>query len=364
MNYVYFVCSARDFHAVDWYRLIKKILPKRNIKILTDLIEGEGFKKIVTNSDNVEILFPLDRFLASKYTIMGNFWRNFVKLLILLVCAYKLKKIYKKNVNSYFHAHSMYYIFLCYAAGIRYIATPMGSDVLVRPKKSKLYKYFVKRSLLAAEIITVDSIALQDTILNLTGKKSVMVQNGIDTLNIKKKVNKQIKRDTYLSIRAWENNYRIDTIISNRNSSNSMVDLSFIYPFSTQNYENRLKKLTKKSDIIIGSLNKNEMYKLLNRTIITFSIPFSDSSPRSVYEAIFCGSCVAITYSKYIDALPKSMRSRVYIVDLNNLNWFDDAIRFGKEKSKIPFSPCNIALNNYDEYRSICTVTDLLYGKY
>ena len=78
MNYVYFVCSARDFHAVDWYRLIKKILPKRNIKILTDLIEGEGFKKIVTNSDNVEILFPLDRFLASKYTIMGNFWRNFV----------------------------------------------------------------------------------------------------------------------------------------------------------------------------------------------------------------------------------------------------------------------------------------------
>ena len=36
----------------------------------------------------------------------------------------------KKYPNSIFHAHSMYYIFLCWAARIKAIATPMGSDVL------------------------------------------------------------------------------------------------------------------------------------------------------------------------------------------------------------------------------------------
>tara|TARA_B100000886_G_scaffold339350_1_gene304575 strand:- start:1653 stop:2747 length:1095 start_codon:yes stop_codon:yes gene_type:complete len=363
VNGIYFVCSGRDFHAVDWYRQVKKILPERNIKILTDLVEGEGFEKILINSDNVEILFPLDKLLSSKYSTYGNIWRNFVKLLISVVCVYKLKKIYKKNINFYFHAHSMYYIFLCYIAGIRYIATPMGSDVLVRPTKSILYKYFVKKSLIAADTITVDSLALQNKVLEITNKKSIIVQNGIDTRKIKKKINKKIKRDIFLSIRAWEDNYRIDNIISSRNISKSKVNLSFIYPFSTENYKNKLKYLIEKNDNIIGSLDKNKMYSLLNKTILTFSIPVSDSSPRSVYEAIFCGSCVAVTYSKYIDALPKSMKTRVYVIDLKNLKWFDEAVKFGNERSKIPFYPCKIALDTYDDFLSISKVTKTLYGK-
>ncbi len=363
MNDIYFVCSARDFHAIDWYRQVKNILPKRNITIITDLIEGEGFKKIVMNSDNVEILFPLDKFLLSKYSIFGNAWRNLIKLLVLAICVYKLKKIYNKNTNFYFHAHSMYYIFLCYIAGIRYIATPMGSDVLVRPKNSKLYKYFVKKSLIAADKITVDSLALQNKVLEIANKKPIIVQNGIDTRQINKKINKTIKREIFLSIRAWEDNYRIDKIVLSRNISKSEVDLTFIYPFSTENYKNKLKNLLKKNDNIVGNLDKNKMYRLLNKTILTFSIPSSDSSPRSVYEAIFCGSCVAVTYSKYIDALPKSMMSRVYVVDLKNLKWFDEAIKFGKERSKIPFQPCKIALDTYDDFLSISKVTETLYGK-
>ena len=69
MNDIYFVCSGRDFHAVDWYRQVKKILPERNIKILTDLVEGEGFEKILINTDNVEIYNHAEKKINDRYSI-------------------------------------------------------------------------------------------------------------------------------------------------------------------------------------------------------------------------------------------------------------------------------------------------------
>ena len=39
-----FLCGARDFHAMDWYRRAKELLPEADTCILTDLIAAEGFK--------------------------------------------------------------------------------------------------------------------------------------------------------------------------------------------------------------------------------------------------------------------------------------------------------------------------------
>ena len=39
-----FLCGARDFHAIDWYRRSLDELTNINIYILTDLIEGEKFQ--------------------------------------------------------------------------------------------------------------------------------------------------------------------------------------------------------------------------------------------------------------------------------------------------------------------------------
>ena len=43
-NNLVFLCGARDFHAMDWYRRSLDELTNINIYILTDLIEGEKFK--------------------------------------------------------------------------------------------------------------------------------------------------------------------------------------------------------------------------------------------------------------------------------------------------------------------------------
>ena len=49
-----FLCGARDFHAMDWYASAKELIDdSSNISIVTDLIEGEGFTKLVDSSDKV-----------------------------------------------------------------------------------------------------------------------------------------------------------------------------------------------------------------------------------------------------------------------------------------------------------------------
>jgi hypothetical protein len=61
-----FLCGARDFHAMDWFRRAQELLPDRRVWILTDLIAAEGFRKIVTAQDPVHRLFIIDPLLLAR----------------------------------------------------------------------------------------------------------------------------------------------------------------------------------------------------------------------------------------------------------------------------------------------------------
>ena len=50
-NPLVFLCGARDFHAMDWYKSAKELLPSKDIYILTDLIKGEGFRKLINKNE-------------------------------------------------------------------------------------------------------------------------------------------------------------------------------------------------------------------------------------------------------------------------------------------------------------------------
>ena len=145
---IVFLCGARDFHAMDWYRSAEEILPKNRLSIVTDLIAGENFKKIITEKDNVQKLLILDEFLFKSQSKTGDLWRNIVKLLVIPIQVFLLKRHSKKSNNPIiYYAHSMYYIWLAYLANVNFIGTPQGSDILVKPFKSRLYRYLSKKSL-------------------------------------------------------------------------------------------------------------------------------------------------------------------------------------------------------------------------
>jgi hypothetical protein len=353
--------GARDYHAMDWYRSVKNNISKRKLTFLTDMVGGEGFDIIVDKDDNIENLFIIDKLLFSKQSKIGNVWRNLIKILVLPIQVYCLKKHSKKSPATIYHAHPMYYMLLSWLSGVDFIGTPQGSEILVRAERSRLYRYFAVKSLQAAEFVTVDSVSMRDKILELSGIEAVIVQNGIDIKALSKFTDSAIERDKVASVRGMTDLYRIDTILASRNRSDCGTPINFIYPFSEEAYRNNVKSMFGAYDKDLGRLDKESMYRLLSQCRLVISIPKSDSSPRSVYESIFLGACVAITHNRYFDMLPNCMKQRIYLVDLSNEHWFDEAVAFADEISKINYVPSSVALEMFDQEISMQKVIENLY---
>ena len=243
-----------------------------------------------------------------------------------------------------------------------YIGTPQGSEILVRPYKSRVYKFFAKKTLRAAKHIVVDSVNLQNGIFKLCGKSSTVIQNGIDSEAIKAVLeNITMSRNYVSSIRGLYENYRIEEIFDARNRCTSFIPLLLFYPFSEAGYKKNIQKKITNNDIDLGRLEKTKMYNILGSTVLAISIPESDSSPRTVYESIFCGCCVAISYNPWIESLPSCMRKRVIIVDIEKNLWLEEAVEQAKIITREPFIPTEKALDLFDQKRSMQHLADVFY---
>jgi hypothetical protein len=363
LDKIIFVGNARDFHAIDWYRTIKRICVNQEVLFATDLIYSEGHAQIVDQSDNITNLYNIDSFLLDRQSSFGNVWRNLIKLFFFPVQVIALKKIARVNQDAVYHAHTMYYLFICWLTGIRYIGSPQGDEILIRPYKSSLYKYFAIQSLRAAEHLIVDSVNLQNGIRKLCGKEAVVIQYGIDVGGIQKALSNKNERDKVISIRAWYPLYRIKEIISARDRCRPVQRLVFFFPFWEEGYKKDIEDSIKSIDINLERLpTKDELYKVLVSSKLAISIPESDSSPRSVYESIFCGCCVAVSYNLWIESLPACMLKRVYVISLEDNDWFEKAVEHSLKVIQEPYIPSEEALNMFDQERSMKKVAIQYYG--
>lgn len=359
LNRIVILGGARDFHAMDWYRTVQKNMADREVVFLTDLVESEGYCNIVTKTDRIEKLFVIDKFLFKKQSSAGSAWRNFFKILVLPIQIYKLRKFYNKNPNSIFHAHPMYYMLLCWLSRIEYIGSPQGSEILVRPNKSVVYNFFAIRVLRSAKYVIVDSVNMKNKIQEMSGVNALVHQYGIDVQELKKYKNRNKQQIT--SIRGMTPLYRINEIFNSREYCGVSDGINFIYPHYEEGYLTDIKNRMIAKDKDCGRLKKNNMYRLLSETYLAISIPMSDSSPRSVYEAIFLGCIVAVTYNPFIACMPKCMRDRIIIVDLNDKEWLKSAIKKAKQLIQHDYIPSSEAISIFDQDLSIKRVIDELY---
>lgn len=356
---VIFLCGARDFHAMDWYKSSIAVGLTPQPLILTDLIKGEGFKTLITPADNVYKLIILDQFLFPKQSRLGHLWRNIFKALIFPFQAFLVARFSRKFKYHIFYAHSMYYIWLAWASGVKFIATPQGSDILLKPYKSLIFKLMSRWSMRSALFVTVDSSKMAKGVLSISGATPFVLQNGIDTVAISSILDSTPRtfdkfKSKIISFRGLSSLYRIKSILLARNSSraNSQLGIDFIYPFSDQEYVDECEIYCSEHDIFIGRVNRNEMYSIFSHSLLCISIPSSDSSPRSVYEAIFCGAIVAVSMEDYICDLPESMRNRLIVVDVRNHGWFDLAVDQASILNRDTFFPCREALERFDQVES------------
>jgi hypothetical protein len=341
-----FLCGLRDFHAMDWLRSFEKNYPHCRYVIICDSIEAEGEKSLIDNHDLVEKLIIIDRLLFKSKNKFSNLFRNIIKLVLtpiqLLILYFKVKKYN----NPVVFANGAYFVFLLSFLNIKFIANPIGSEILIRPFESRLYKYFLKRSLQKSSLITLDSYKMQSVLKELFNLDSVVIQNGIDLSkilifkNIVSQDKKYNLRSQYTSIRAITPLYNIDKIILARNSSiYKNLKIDFIYPFFDLKFKNKWFKILSIGDSDLGRLEDVMYYKQLSISRVVFSVPSSDASPKSVYESIFLGCVVVVKKLEFLEMLPKAMRDRIVVVDFDNFNWFEDAIMKAEIILKEDFIP-------------------------
>lgn len=362
---IVFLCGARDFHAMDWYRSAQEQLPREKLCIVTDLIAGEGFQKLISEKDNVYFLIILDKFLLKRQSKIGDLWRNILKLLVLPIQIILLKRFDKKNANTIYYAHSMYYLWLAAAANVEFVGTPQGSDILVKPFRSRIFHFFSKKSMKKAKFITVDSVKMKEKTYEIARVNPKIIQNGIDLKSIQLFLTSKIintSRKGILSIRGLAPLYRVKEALFSRNRmvNKKSQSITFVYPFSEGEYKDKVFQYISSSDIDLGRVTRAKMYELIFNTQLVISIPSSDSSPRSVYEAIFCGAAVAISYHPYYDGLPDCMKERIILIDIENENFIEESLQKAKKIIAKQFIPCEVTLDLFDQRRSFKRILSLI----
>lgn len=360
---IVFVGNARCYHTIDWYRTVRRLEPRRPVVLVTDLIESEGHRRLVAAGDEVINLFNIDHLLLKEQSRGGNLWRNAVKLLVVPLQVLRLRAIYRRWRDAAYHAHTMYYMLVCWLAGVPFIGTPQGSEILVRPGRSTIYRMLAVRSLRAATAVTVDSVLMRDEVRRLSGVEADIVQNGVEIDALSAYRNAYRKRDVVLSLRGMTSLYRIFNIVEERNRTEAGIDLTVIYPFWDDEYRRRVRARLRPGDRDLGRLDKDDMGYLLGRTMLAVSIPTSDSSPRSIYEAIFAGACVAASEGRWLEILPNCMRGRIKVVDPATPGWLESAVTWARDESARRYLPSDEACRMFDQRRSLREVIRCHYAR-
>lgn len=306
---ILFITSSFDPHTALW---IKYFTKEHNVILFSDKKESINKLKYPDNITIIEeegLLSPI----LNKFNIVQQQLRHIDMLLSVKKFITNINNIINEYDINIIHAHSLYYGFLSsfITKSLPVIFTPMGSDIIINAQQSKIHKLMAKKAFKRADVVTGDSKILQSRGFNVGAKKdnNYIIQNGVDTTifypkesSIRNELN--IDKDTILlfSPRAIAKLYNIEDILKALKilkEKNINFKCMFTFSFGNEHY-NYLQKLShnlglNKYVIWLGYIDYNDMANYYNASDIVISVPSSDSSPKSVYEAMFCGKPVIVT---------------------------------------------------------------------
>lgn len=216
------------------------------------------------------------------------------------------RRIINREKPDILHAIELDEGFAAASSGFHpFVMTPNGSDLLVWAKRYLLVRIIARYVFSKADVVTSDSVPLKEASIALGAPKdkNYIIQWGVDLTQFHPRVDRGRIREKYalggslliLSTRPLMPNYNMDTVIRclpEVLKKVPSVKIMFIYGFRDKEVE--MKKLVvdlgvADATIFVGSIDYEEMPYYLAASDICLSVPSSDSSPRSVYEAMACG---------------------------------------------------------------------------
>ena len=305
---ILFIGSRSDWHVDLW----AKYFTKNNQVYLFSDKEDYLLNQAYQNITIIESEGLFGRIL-NLFKFESHKWHQFNKLVSVNIYARKLDAIIEKYNIDIVHAHSLYYGYLAsfIKEGTPVVFTPMGSDIILHAQNSRVYQYMAFSAFKRANIVTGDSLLLQKQGYKVGAKSSnnYVIQNGVDSAIFCQKSNNlrryySVSDDEVLifSPRAITPLYNIDIIleaiyglINTGYKLKCMLSFAFGDEYSEQ-LRRQARDLGIEDNILwLGYLSYEDMAKHYNAADIVVSIPSSDSSPKSVYEAMFCKKPVVVS---------------------------------------------------------------------
>jgi glycosyltransferase involved in cell wall biosynthesis len=212
-----------------------------------------------------------------------------------ILLKHKIELVHIQQANSYAY-HTLKAIRL-YKIKCNTILTTWGSDILILPKKSIMFRRMVKFNLNHADIITSDSLYMSEEIRKLAPHSKTIHTINFGIHNYPELVDMNHKQNIILSNRLHKPLYNIDKIVlafaKLIKGNTQFADYKLVIAASGTETE-KLAALVHKLDIensvsFVGMLSYSELIDYYKIARIFISIPSSDATSLSVLEAIGYG---------------------------------------------------------------------------
>lgn len=247
---------------------------------------------------NIQIENVKTHFVDSgSIAVGGGNWRVLFKFR-------KVKSILKKIKPDIFHSHyaTSYGITGALCGFHPYVITALGTDVLISPKQSKIYKWLLKYAFSKADWITAmaDHMKVAIESIGVDSAKITTVPFGIDPA-VFNDSNRKLSTDSYVitSTRNFETVYNIPHLISAVAIAKKQIPNLKLNLIGTGSLKNDLEKLVfekglKDVTTFFGKVPQPKIAEVLNSSHLFISVSLSDGNNISLNEAMACGSyCIA-----------------------------------------------------------------------
>jgi glycosyltransferase involved in cell wall biosynthesis len=234
---------------------------------------------------------------AGDIAVKGGNWKVLLKFR-------EVKKMLRQIRPDIFHSHyaTSYGITGALVGFHPYIITALGTDVLISPLHSTIYKYLLKYAFSKADWITAMADHMKIAIENIGVKlsKISVVPFGIDP-QIFNDIKRKLSTEEFVitSTRNFETVYNIPHLINAVAIAKEKIPnirLNLIGAGSLQNEIETLilqKDLTKKV-VFYGKVPQPKIAEILNQSHLFVSVSLSDGNNISLNEAMACSAfCIA-----------------------------------------------------------------------
>jgi L-malate glycosyltransferase len=275
-----YLADGESVHTKRWCRFFKEA--GHEINLIT-------FKNV--QIEGVKVHF-VD---AGRIDKAGGNWK--------IVCKYqKVKSLVDKIRPDILHAHyASSYGFIGALSGFHpYVISAYGSDVLVSPFRSRIFKAIVKYTLRKADRITSMADHMTEKLIQLGADKEKIsnIIFGIDE-NIFNSANHRVPKDRFVitSTRFFEPVYNLPLLFNALKIVKNKVpglQVNIVGEGTLQKEYEMLVSQYGINDVVTfkGRLLEEELVDVLNNTHVYITVSFSDGCSVSLLEALACGSFV------------------------------------------------------------------------